>query len=343
MNNNIDNVIGFDALLNSMYNCKRNVSWKNSVMHYVLNGLEQTIKLEEKLHNGKYKPKPPCKFSIGYPKPREIMSIYFIDRVYQRSLNDNALYPTMTKSFIRDNCACQKNKGTDYTRNRLKAFLQKFYRKYGNNGYVLQCDIHGYYPNMRHDVAKNTFKRKLNPEIYDKVATILDEQYEGEIGFNAGSQMIQIAGISVLDFLDHFIKEVLHIKYYIRYMDDFILIHNDKNYLEYCKTEIKKKLINIGFEFNPKKTVVYPMSKGILFLGFIFKLTNTGKVLMLINKDNVKHARKKLRKLVSLCKKGKISKAKVDFCYQCWINHISKGNSYLLIQRMNIYYKKLWE
>lgn len=313
MNNNIEHIIGFDALLNSMYKCKRSVSWKNSVMHYVLNGLEQTIKLEEKLHNGKYKAKPPCTFTIGYPKPREIMSIHFIDRVYQRSLNDNELYPTMTKSFIRDNCACQKGKGTDFARNRFKAFLQKYYRRYGDKGCILQCDIHGYYPNMRHNTAKNTFKRKLKPEVHNRVCNTLDEQYEGEVGFDAGSQMIQIAGISVLDFLDHYIKEVLHIKYYIRYMDDFILIHNDKNYLEYCKAEIEKKLFEIGFEFNPKKTLIYPLSKGILFLGFIFKYTDTGKVLMLINKDNVRHARKKLRKLVGLCKRGKISKIKLIF------------------------------
>ena len=207
---------------------------------------------------------------------------------------------------------------------------------------MLQCDIKGYYPNMRHDVAKRTFRKKLDDWTYDATATILTEQYSGEVGFNPGSQMIQIAGISVLSDLDHMIKEQLRIKYYLRYMDDFILIHPDADYLEECKERIRAYLDGLGFKLNLEKTRVYPLTDGILFLGFIWSLTETGKVLMQLNPDNVKRERRKLKRLVHKCRRGEISKDKVYECYEGWKQHAAKGNSWKLIRRMDQYLKSLW-
>ena len=337
-----ENIIAFDPLYVSMCKCRKNVIWKDSVAHYVLNGIEETLKLEDQLKNGSYKAREPVSFRITSPKPRDIISISFRDRVYQRSLNDNEIYPDMTRHFIYDNGACQKNKGTDFSRNRLTCFLQKFYRKNGLDGYVLQCDIHGYYPNMSHDLAKGVFKKYLKPNVYERACRVLDEQYSGDIGFNAGSQMIQIAGISVLNELDHYIKERLKIKYYIRYMDDFILIHEDREYLKYCETEIRKKLSEYGFTFNEKKTRIYPLTDGILFLGFTFKISKTGKIYKQINPRNVKMERKKLVRMVHKAKRGELTREKVDECYQSWRNHASKGNSFRLLERMDKFYSNLW-
>lgn len=100
------------------------------------------------------------------------MSISFRDRVYQRSLNDVGIYPAMTKGFIYDNAACQKGKGADFARNRFKCHLQRYYRKHGCDGYILKMDVRGYYPNMRHDVAKAVFQEKLDPEVYRRAAVI---------------------------------------------------------------------------------------------------------------------------------------------------------------------------
>lgn len=343
LNNIEENVIGFDALYNSMEKCKCGVMWKDSVAHYCLNAVEETLKLEKQLKDGNYKSRKPVKFMVTSPKPREIVSIAFRDRIYQRSLNDNSIYPKMSRQFVYDNGACQKGKGTDFARERLKCFFQKYFRKYGTNGYILQCDIHGYYPNMRHNVALEKFKRVLDSWTYQRTEKVLTEQYDGDMGYNPGSQMVQIAGISVLDDLDHFIKERLGIKFYLRYMDDFILIHQSKSYLEYCKDQIEKKLSHIGFKFNTKKTQISELNNSILFLGFVFNLTNTGKVIMTLNPKNVKRERKKLYRLVSKAKRGEISREKVDFCYAGWKNHAAKGNSFKLLQRMDQYYKKLWK
>ena len=338
----LDAVIGFDPLYESMQKCRKGVIWKDSVASYSLNGIERTMKLSEQLHDGTYKAKPPVHFQITSPKPREIASITFRDRVFQRSLNDNAVYPTMSKSFIYDNFACQKGKGTDAARNRLKEFLQKYYRKHGHDGYVAQFDIHGYYPNMSHEVTENLFKEALTDDICNLVLRILREQYGGDKGYNPGSQLIQIAGISILDKFDHFVKEQLHAKFYIRYMDDFMIISHDYAYLEQCMIAVEQYLNNLSFDLNPKKTRIYPLKEGIEFLGFYYKLTETGKVIKTVRTENVKRERKKLRRLVAKSQRGGLPREKVDESYAAWRNHASKGNSYRLLQRMDAYYQSLW-
>ena len=340
--NPLDLVIGFDALYESMQKCRKGVMWKDSVASFSLNGVERTMKLCKDLHDGTYKARPPVHFQITSPKPREIASISFRDRVFQRSLNDNAVYPVMSSSFIYDNFACQKGKGTDAARNRLKEFLHKHYRKHGHEGYVAQFDIHGYYPNMSHEVTENLFDEMLTSDISSLVTRILREQYEGDKGYNPGSQLIQIAGISILDKFDHFVKEQLHAKLYIRYMDDFLIISHDKEYLADCMNQMEQYLNRIGFELNPKKTRIFSLNKGIEFLGFNYRLTETGKVLMMVRSENVKRERKKLLRLVAKSKRGCLPREKVDESYAAWRNHASKGNSYRLLQRMDAYYHNLW-
>ena len=354
-----EEIIGFEALYESMGKCQKGVLWKDSVAHFVLNGIEETLKLENQLKTDTYRARKPTKIQITCPKKREAVCIAFRDRVYQRSLNDNAIYPALTKNFIQENFACQKGKGTDSARDKLVEFMRDAYRKYGMHVYVLQCDITGYYPNMRHDVGKRPFKKSLDDNIYKRAETVLDSQYGGEVGYNPGSQMVQLAGISVLDPLDHYTKEGLDIERYIRYMDDFLLIHPDREYLEYCRAQIEFMLQEDGFSLNKKKTRIYPISEGVKFLGFVFKLTGTGKVLRLIDPDNVKRERRKLRRAVAKAKRGEITKKKVDQMFESWKAHAlgskkkhvkekkkrhnSKNNTHKVVMRMEQYYKKLWK
>lgn len=292
-----DPVIGYDALYESMMKCKRSVLWKDSTAHFVLNDLTEINKLHSRLASGEYQPGKGRRFFITRPKVREALSISFRDRVFQRSLNDVLLYPTITPHLIYDNCACQKGKGTDFCRNRLKCHLQRFYRKHGLNGYILKCDIKGYYPNMRHEIAENIFKKYLKPKDAETVIKILNSQYSGDIGYFPGSQLLQLVGITALNGLDHFIKEKLVIAYYLRYMDDFLLIHESKEYLEHCKKEIEKELAKMGMKLHPTKTKIFPISETFKYVGFLFRLTKTGKVLMFVDPKVVKDTRRRFKRL----------------------------------------------
>ena len=124
----------------------------------------------------------------------------------------------MTRSFIYDNMACQQGKGTDLARSRIKELLHRAYLKNGSEFYILQCDVKGYYKNMKHEAVNTSFERRLPPGIYERTEAVLETQYEGDTGYNPGSQMVQIAGISFLDKFDHFVKETLRMKEYMRYI-----------------------------------------------------------------------------------------------------------------------------
>lgn len=334
-------VLGFDALMDSMWLCKRGVSWKPSVSHYLHHQITETLRLEEQLRTHTYRPRPVKTFVITHPKRRVIRSTSFRDRVYQRCLNDHILYPAMARTFIKENCACQKGKGTDFARNLLKEHLHRFYRKHGTAGYVLQIDIKGYYEHMRHDVVKEQFRQHVPAWASERINAVLDGQYAGETGFNPGSQMVQIAGISYLSPLDHYIKERLRVKLYLRYMDDLILVHEDPRFLGYCLRKIAEQLGAVGLWPHPKKTKIYPISKGIDFLGFHYSLSPTGKVYLKLLKGNIKHERRKLARMVRLVKAGRMTTEKLNQCYQSWEAHADHGNSYHIKLRMRAYLERL--
>lgn len=337
----IESIIGFEALWDSMMKCRRGVIWKDSVAAFCLNPVQEVSRLCDQLHDGSYRERPHKYFTINYPKERSIMSISFRDRVYQRSLNDVGIYPVMCRSFIYDNGACQKGKGADFARNRLKCHLQRYYRKHGPDGFVLKMDVRGYYPNMRHDAAKAAFKRRLDPDVYARAAAILDG-FPGEVGFNPGSQIIQIAGISILDGIDHFVKERLRVRHYMRYMDDMLIIGHDRDALERYRQEIDERLRRIGFELHVGKTRVIPLAQGVMYLGFRFRLTETGAVIQTLDPVRVRAERKKLRRLAAKARAGLLSRQKCDESYACWRNHAAKGDNWKMLKRMDEYYDGLW-
>jgi RNA-directed DNA polymerase len=335
-------ITDYDSLWESAIKCQKGVRWKPSAKYFIINAPEDIAKMAAQLENGTWKDGKPKEIKILYPKKRDGLSISYKDRVYQRSINDNALYPQMTRHFIFDNCACQKGKGSAFARRRIKEHLRNHIVKHGREGYVLQIDIHGYYPNMRHDEVKKCFKKHLDGETYQRVINVLDNQYAGDVGCNPGSQMVQIAGISLPNDIDHHIKEDLHVKHYIRYMDDFWMLFKSREEAEHVLDIVTKELSNMGFETNPKKTLIKPLSKGFAFLGFTYRVTDSGKIIMTVNSDCVRHERRKLYRLAQRCKRGEMPKSKADECYQSWKAHVSEGNSYKLLQRMDSYYKSLW-
>lgn len=333
----VDSVISYDALYESMLKCKKNVSWKPSVKQVLLNGSKEILKMHDQLANGTWQNSKPEEVKIYYPKRRDALSIPFKDRIYQRSINDNVLYPEMTRHFVNANCACQKYKGTDYAMNLVRKYLRNFYMNHGTNGYLLQMDITGYYNSIVHRDANNNLARYNNPEIMNLVTGVLEYQYTGDTGYNPGSQMVQIVGISLLNDLDHSIKEDLGINYFIRYNDDFWLVHESKEYLEYCRREITKSLLKLSLNVSENKTHITPLSKGFTFLGFNWRVTDKGKILCFVKSESVKHERKKLYRLAN---KG--DRAKADECFTSWKAHAERGNSYKLFERLDKYYNELW-
>jgi hypothetical protein len=353
-----DEVCDFDNLYRAMLHCKHNVMWKPSVAGYVKNGLVNIYKLKHSIEDGTYELSEYTAFKVYEPKERDIVSTRMKDRVFQRSYCDNYFYPKMTKSFIHDNCACQIGKGNEVGRKRLICHLQKYIRKHGLDGWVFQFDLTNFFGSTQHEQAMNAVKKRLDDEWAvseaERVVNSFNQGADPDVGMGLGSEETQIIELAVLDDLDHIIKEQLHIKHYVRYNDDAILLHEDKEYLKECWKFIDTWLSAKGLKMSVKKTRLYPIKQGIKFLGFRFTPKETGKVVMTVLPEKVSHERRKLRKLVERAKAGLMTKEEVDRCYESWKAHVGnqhkKGtvgkkahrDTHNLIICMDKYYKSLW-
>ncbi len=347
----IEDAIGYDALLDSARKCFSGVLWKDSAAWYYLHMEEATARLCDSLHDGTYAARECHTFEITYPKPRTISSVAFRDRVVQRSFNDNVLYPLMSRSWIYDNYACQKGKGTDFGRERMRRHLERHIREHGEVGGIAQVDVKGYYASLLLSVIHGRFRRKLPDFATDFAMQVIESQGNHRVGDRhnpqargifAGSQTSQIAGVDYLDAIDHLIKEGLGIKGYGRYMDDMILIHEDLDHLEACLAAIVERLAAVGLTAHPRKTVVRPIAKGFTFLGFDYLVRN-GHVRMYVTKEKAKDQRRRLQGRARLVRKGTMTRDDYLASLGNMLAHDAKGDSQALLRNLEDYALQLIE
>lgn len=289
------------------------------------------------MKNGTYKISPYQKFIIHEPKTREIVATRIVDRQVQMSLCQCGLYDDIVEHFIYDNCACQKGKGTDFTLRRIKAHMREYYSKHGRDGWVLKCDIHRFFPSTLHSVAKAAVDKRVEDERARQYVHDVIDSFGGDRGIGLGSQISQLVELAVLDDLDHYIKEGLHIRHYVRYMDDLVLIHEDKEYLKYCLSEIEKRLNEIGLELN-RKTTMYPLKQGIKFLQWRFVITETGKIRMYMNSKKLGTERSRIKKLITKEINGEVAEGTTYNSMTAWRANAKRGDAYYREVRMKNYY-----
>jgi retron-type reverse transcriptase len=336
-----DEVCSFHKLYKATQVCRKNVRWKDSVAHFSNHSLKSVYNLKKLLESEKYQISPYSVFEIREPKLRKITSTRFKDRVFQRSLCDNYLTREISKNFIPNNYACQKDKGTDRARECLTRHLKTYCRRKGVDGYVLKLDIHDYFGSTVHEIAiREVNKRVKDKWVCDEVERIIRSFGDG-IGIGLGSQVSQLIQLAVLDGLDHYITETLGINLYVRYMDDMILIHEDKDYLRKCLKKIRRRLVKLKLDISPKKTQIFKITQPIKFLGFTFKLHQSGKVTWRLLPSNFKDEKRKLRKLAYRVIQGKMTLAEYEECYKSWRAHATKSDSRYRIRQMDKYKEDL--
>ena len=216
MGKQFDEAIQFGALYKALKKCCRGVRWKPSTAGYEHYALANTYRLRQELLHGSYKLSSYQRFTIREPKVRDIVATRLRDRQFQRALCDAVLYPSITRSFIYDNGACQRGKGVDFALDRMTAHLQQYYReqkqaaeaaighrlgRFCAGGWVLACDVRHFFDSTPHAVAKAAVaKRVYDSETVRHNARIIDS-FGGERGIGLGSQVSQLNQLAVLDTL----------------------------------------------------------------------------------------------------------------------------------------------
>jgi len=321
---------------------------KKPLVNFEMETLLHLQELFSQLDRGKYKTDKYHSFIVEEPKRREIQTLPYANRVVQHVLCDDLLSPYFTARAIADNAACQKGKGMHFALKRFEKMLHDYIRKHGVNGYFLKCDILKYFPSIPHDKLKETFCshiadariRALLENIIDSYHTkkaYLDkygiptagEGDETGRGIPIGNQTSQVFGMFYLNVVDRMVKEKLRIKVYSRYMDDFVLLHEDRKVVEYALEEIRKVVTSLGLTFNTK-TQIFPIRNGVSYLGFRFEVTPTGKVIKKIRKKSGKRLRWRSRLLKKAYLDGIIPIERVESSKAAFHGHLKHGNCYKL-------------
>lgn len=341
----INNVSNIDSLLEAAKKSRCTVGWKESVQRYFKNLLSNLSKTKLDIDKGNQITRGFTEFDLNERgKIRHIKSIHFSERVIQRSLCDNVLVPVLSKSLIYDNGACLKNKGISFSSNRIYHHLKEYYRhnNFSNDGYILLIDFSKYFDNILHKcIYDKLFKIFNNDKILNLIKQCIDVFGNG-VSLGIGSQISQIIALFYPNNIDHFIKDKLSIKYYGRYMDDSYIIHKDKKYLISLLHTLKKKFSELGIIVNEKKTQIIKLSKGFSFLKRRYYLTNTGKIVVKLNKKSITRMRRKLKKFYKFYIKGIMSYEDVLQSYISWKGYMTTKTSYMVIKNMNRLFDKLF-
>lgn len=266
----------------------------------------------------------------------------FRDRVVQRCLCEQVLTPVIERHLIYDTYACRTGKGTHAGLERTEEFFKRHYRKHGVDGWVIKGDISKYFYSIDHEILKDNLRPLIKEyDVWWLIEQIIDST-EGP-GIPLGNQSSQWFANFYLSKFDHYVKEKLQIKYYIRYMDDWMAIVENK---EEAKQKLEAMKIFLEEELKlktNKKTQIFPLKNGVDFLGFHVYMTDSGKVVRKIRTASKRVMKRKLKSFKVKYAKGVMTKEAVERSYESWKGHASHGNCYGLIKEMDILYKNIFE
>lgn len=336
-----DIITDFGNLYKAYKKAKRGKRFNHNTAKFTDMALEGIHMLKEQLESQTYSMGKYNEFEIYEPKRRVIKSCPFKDKVVQHCFCDNVLLPRLKDVFILDNCAGQIGKGTHFGMDRLKEHMLNFYQEHGLDGWILKCDIKKFFYSIDHEVLKEIVDRYF-PDEYSKWLNRVYIDSTESPGLPLGNQVAQVHALLMLHEMDVAVVQDMRIQRYGRYMDDFYLIHHDKEYLKECLDQLRRILADLKLELN-SKTQIVPFRKGIKYLGFHHYVTVDGKYIRKLTGEKKRSSWKKLKREVAMVKSRKLPKEKFLEKYNSRKAHMMHGNCFKLCCSMDEYVKELLE
>lgn len=329
-------IIDWQNLLLASNLAQKGKRFRPNVIEFNHNREQELFKLQTELKTKTYHPGNYKSFYIYEPKPRLISAAPYRDRVIHHALC-NIIIPLLEPSFIIDTYANRVGYGTHRA-------LKRFIKYARSSDYILQCDLKKYFPSIDHQILKQIIRTKIkcvdtlwlidliidnsNPQesliIYftgDDLLTPLTRRK----GLPIGNLTSQFFANFYLNNFDHFIKETLKCQKYVRYVDDFALFSDNKNYLKSAKIAIEAYLQDLRLILHPQKTQLFKTDRGANFVGFRV-LPQTIRV----RNDNLRRARVRLKRLQKSYGQGKTNLKKLIQRLQSWEAHLKHGDTYKL-------------
>ena len=338
--NLFETLTSFDNLYRASRKTRRGKRDRHDVEQFEFHLETNLPELSESLRDKTYRPGPFRSFMITDPKPRLISAAPYRDRIVHHALC-NILEPIFEPSFIHDSYACRVGKGTHAAVNRYQEFAR-------HNRYVLKCDVRKFFPSVDHQILESFLRNKIkDPGVLWLTSLLLAHSNEQEAvggvfpgddlftqqerrrGIPIGNQTSQFFANVLRNGLDHFIKEELGCRYYVRYADDFVILDNDKRRLAEIRDAVESFLLQLRLWLHPRKRVISRVCDGIRFLGFrVWPGHRT------LAQPNVLRFRRRLRWMQREARAGRLPFAAVTRRIRAWLGHASQADTWRLRNRL---------
>ncbi len=269
-----DNIISLENLLlawKEFLNGKRS---RKDVQGFERNLMSNIISLRNDLASKIYKHSEYIAFNISDPKPRNIHKATVRDRLLHHAIY-RILYSYFDLKFIHDSYSCRVNKGTHKAMNRFRDFSRKVSKNSTRTCWALKCDIKKFFANIDHKILKDILAKHIKDrDILWLLGTVIDSftarQDLAEVGLPLGNLTSQLLVNVYMNEFDQFMKRELKVKYYIRYADDFVILSEDKKYLESVLIKISQFLeTKLKLSLHPDKVFIKTIASGVDFLGWV--------------------------------------------------------------------------
>ncbi len=329
-------IIAFENLLQAAYQAQRGKRFRPNVLAFNHNLDQELLRLQTELTQKTYRPGGYRTFKIQDPKPRMISAAPYRDRVVHHALC-NVIVPPLERTLIADTYANRIGYGTHRALKRFVHFAR-------SHRYVLQCDVRKYFPSIDHAILKATLRRKIKcPDTLWLIDTIIDgsnpqsndmDYFPGDDlltpiqrrrGLPIGNLTSQFFANLYLNRFDHFVKEDLKARCYLRYVDDFALFGDDRGFLVEARQAIEAYLATLRLRLHPIKSQLFETRFGANFVGF--------RVLpdrIRVRNDNLRRARHRCRYLQANFSKGELSLADLVQRLRSWEAHLLHGDTQAL-------------
>ena len=269
MNQNLFSALcDFRNIQRAYQDAKKSKRFKRDILEFGFSVEDNLSNLRENFLTGTYRHGGYRSFIVVDSKKRNIEVAPFRDRVVHHAVV-NVIEPIFEKSFIYDSYACRKGKGTHAAVSRTKKFMAGVSENFAKRAYFLQFDVKKYFESIDHGILLRLIRKKIKDAAIFGVIEEIVRSKLGDKGIPIGNLTSQLFANIYLNELDHFIKEKLGVRYYLRYMDDFLIFHEDPKKLVVFKREIdgfvsSELLLKLG-----KKRSGIELADRVDFLGYV--------------------------------------------------------------------------
>ncbi|NYT26206.1 RNA-directed DNA polymerase [Alcaligenaceae bacterium] len=292
----MDTGYSVELLVQAYFDCRRLKRNTDSALAFE-QGLERNLlSLHEELTSGSYRPGRSICFVITRPRPREVWAADFRDRIVHHLLY-NQIADRFHRRFIADSCACIPGRGTLYAGQRLEAKIRSQTQNWTHDAFYLKCDLANFFVSIDKRVLWPLLAKRIPGRWWRMLAKLVlfhdprtDVEVRGERallrlvpphkrlmeaprhhGLPIGNLSSQFFANILLNELDQHVKHTIRARHYIRYVDDFVILHQSAVWLNNAHDQINDFLPSLGLAINPRKTILQPVARGVDFAGHVIK------------------------------------------------------------------------